>query len=81
MVYGLTSSTTVLLKRDRHVTGDSDQREKWMRVLHEPIKVVVIPLQECKLEEFVIGTGELARWKCVCQLVSYHCDIYEGKTM
>lgn len=50
-----------------------------MKVLHEVIKVVVGPLQELKLDRFVVKTRELVDWKCVPSLVLYFSEITEGK--
>lgn len=78
---GIRSSTTVQMKGGVHVTADLKRREKWTGFLHEALKVVVRPLQECKLKAFVVKPGEVKKWRCVPQLVLYCCDIPNGMNM
>lgn len=61
-VYGTTSSSTVPLERDVHAIGDSERKEKQMRVLHEAMKLVVRPMQKCKLKGFLVRTPEVVEW-------------------
>lgn len=58
------------LERVVGVTEDLKRKEKWMRVLHKGMEVVVRPLQKCEPKGFVVKTGEVIQWKCVLLLVS-----------
>lgn len=50
-----------------------------MSALHEALKVVVEPLQNCELNRFVVKTGEVVDWNRVPLLISYCPDIPETK--
>lgn len=52
-----------------------------MRVLHEVVKVIVLPLEKDKMKRFVVRTREFIELKCVLILVSYCCAISNGKDM
>lgn len=78
-VNGFTSSTTVPLDSDDHITADSVRTERRMRVLHDAIEVLVGPLQEGELIRLVLKTRDLVEFNCVPLLILYCCDIVEGK--
>lgn len=58
-VYEFLSFKTVPLRKEEHVPRDSERREEWMRVVYEATKVVVRPLQDCKLKAFIVMTSEM----------------------
>lgn len=45
-LYGYTSSMKESSKRGMHISRDSERKEKVMRLLYKPVKVIVGPLQK-----------------------------------
>lgn len=62
-VYELTAAITVPLKSGVHVSTDSVQKGRRMRVFYKAMKVVAGPLHERKLTEFVAKTQQLGEWR------------------
>lgn len=50
-----------------------------MRMIHRAMKMVVWPLKRYERSGFNVKTREGVEWRCVPLLVSYCCDIPEGK--
>lgn len=68
-MYQFTSSITKPLYNIVRVILYSGEREQIMRLLHDSMRVVLGPLQECELKEIVVKTTGLFAWKYVMLLV------------
>lgn len=78
-VYRFTSLETVPLEDGARVVGKVMERERRMRMIYRAMKMVVWPLEKYERSGFQVKTREGLEWKCVPLLVSYCCDISEGK--
>lgn len=58
-VYGIKSSTTVLLESGVWATADSVGKERRINVIYEAKKVVAGSQQKCELKRFAVETREL----------------------
>lgn len=79
--YEFTASMKVRLESGIQVTVYSAGEERWMRALHEALKLVVGFLQKCELRVFVLKTIALVKYECVLLLKSYCFDIAQAKGM
>lgn len=77
VMYGSTSSKTVVLKSKNHISVYSVVREQSVKVLQKAIKLVTGPLQKFEVKGIFVKTRELVEWNCVPLVVSFCCDITE----
>lgn len=70
----------VPLEIDVRVPTGLVRRVRRMMAVHEALKIVVGPLQECKLKGFLVKNEKLVERRCIPLLVKYYCVIPDGRT-
>lgn len=70
-VYKSNSSMLVQLESAVRATTDSEGTDRNVRKLHEAMKIVVGPLQQCELKWLAVNRNVLVKYKSVPSLVLY----------